>query len=57
MHTDTQGIAQIPPTLLLCGTKKYVTNKTWATVSIPADPTTQMLTLNVATNDRTLTGS
>ena len=36
MHTDSVGVAANQP--LKCGTKTYITNKSWATVQVPTDP-------------------
>jgi len=39
MNSDSAGTAASNP--MLCGTKAYLTGKTWLSVTTPADPLTQ----------------
>jgi len=49
MNTDTAGVTADNP--LVCGAKKYLTNKPWLSVTTPADPATQEFQLVIASND------
>lgn len=53
----TFNIATDPLSTLVCGVNTFVTNFTWATVLVPANPATQSYELSVNTNDVLLAGS
>jgi PKD repeat protein len=55
MNADTIGTMFSNP--MFCGVKTYATGFTWLTVLTPADPATQVFSLQVSTNDYLLTGS
>ena len=44
---------------MLCGVKTYAVDKSWLNVNVPTpltDPSTQLITLNIATDDYNIAG-
>jgi len=55
LHSDTDAI--LTSNKLICGTKSYTTDVTWAGVTSPADQATGQFLLWVNTSDFNLAGS